>query len=256
MHETDSLTGENIIRSQRNIIVSDDGGKTGFAILGIMMDSTFILRIKTVGAGACVNYGDQIHFVFNDSSELRLTNMAQFNCEAQSSLYFNFKNNNFDALQKLSEKPIAKLTVWTKTRFISKAFNTETAEKMNNLLACFDQAFGDDTFVRLMNNSVFTRVEKQPEFEGGVNAFLKFIKANLRYPPVLRQMGGEGTVYVEFLVNKDGSITDVHTLRGFHPDADAEAERVIKLMPPWIPGSHHGKTVTVRFVMPIKFKIS
>ena len=94
MNETDSLTGENIIRSQRNIIISDDGGKTGFAILGILMDSTFILRIKTVGAGACVNYGDQIHFVFNDSSELRLTNMAQFNCEAQSSLYFNFKNNN------------------------------------------------------------------------------------------------------------------------------------------------------------------
>ena len=256
MHETDSLTGENIIRSQRNIIISDDGGKTGFAILGILMDSTFIISIKTVGAGACVNYGDQIHFVFNDSSKLQLNNMAQFNCEAKSSLYFNFQNNNFNALETLSEKTIIKLTVWTKKKVLSKYLSTEAAEKIHNLLACFNRTFGEETFVRLLNNSVYTTVEKQPEFTGGLNAFLQFIKKNLHYPSEFRKTGGEGTVYVEFLVNKDGSISDVHTLRGVHPEVDAEAERVIRLMPPWIPGSHNGKAVKVRFIMPIKFKVS
>jgi hypothetical protein len=68
--ETDSVTSESIIRAQRNIIISEDGGKTGFAFFGLLMDSTFILTIRTVGGGACVNEGDAIHFVFADSSRL------------------------------------------------------------------------------------------------------------------------------------------------------------------------------------------
>lgn len=167
MNETDTLTGESIIRSQRNIIISDDEGKTGFAISAFLMDSTFIIIIKTVGASACINYGDQIHFVFNDSSTLQLNNMGQFNCEAKSSLYFNARNNNFHALQTLLEKRISKLTVWTKKRFLSKYLTTEAAEKIHILLACFNRTLGDDTFVRRVNNSVFVIVENQPEFRGG-----------------------------------------------------------------------------------------
>ena len=254
MHETDSLTGANIIRSQKNIIISDDGGKTGFAILGFLMDSTFVITIKTVGGGPCVNYGDEVHFVFNDSSNLKLANMSQFNCEAKSSLYFSHDHRNFDALQTLSQKTISRMTVWTRSKFVSKDLRVEDAEKIRDLLACFNQAHGDDTFVNLLNRSVFVKVDKQPEFKGGTHAIMQFLKKNIQYPRSIRESGEQGTVYVSFLVNKDGSITDVHIVKGAHPELNAEAERLVRSMPPWNPGTHKGKPVTVKFVIPIKFR--
>ena len=200
--------------------------------------------------------GDQVHFLFSDSSILELNNMGQFNCEAKSSLYFNEEFSNFDALEMLSEKQLAKLTVWTKKRFVSKKVDTETAAKLNNLLSCFNLQLDEITFSNLNQTKVFTVVEQQPEFIGGLVAMLEFLKKNMRYPAVLRKIGIDGTVYVQFLVNKDGSITNVETIRSMHPAADAEAERVIKLMPPWRPGYQNGRPVIVRFVMPIKFKVS
>ena len=254
--ETDSLSGQKITRAQKNIIISDDGGKTGFALFGLLVDSTFIFNIRTVGGGACVNTGDKIDLIFADSSRLELTNMAQFNCEAKSSLYFSKKFNNYHILQSLLEKSVVKLAVWTKTKFVSKSVDPGSANKIRALLACFDASLGNNTFFALMKESIFSAVDVQPEFMGGYPAMLDYIKKNLRYPSIVRQRGVQGTVYVGFLVNKDGSITDVETVKGVHPDIDEEAERVIKLMPPWKPGTENQIPVTVRFVMPIKFKIS
>jgi periplasmic protein TonB len=106
------------------------------------------------------------------------------------------------------------------------------------------------------DNQIFTVVEQQPEFEGGYEAMNNFIRKNLRYPASARRMGVDGTVYVQFVVGKDGSITEVKTIRGISADCDREAERVIKSMPPWRAGRQNGKPVFVRFVLPIKFKLS
>jgi protein TonB len=106
------------------------------------------------------------------------------------------------------------------------------------------------------DNKIFMVVEQQPEFEGGYEAMMNFIRKNMRYPASARRMGIDGTVYVSFVVGKDGSIADVKVLRGISADCDKEAVRVVQMMPPWKPGKQNGKNVFVRFNLPIKFKLN
>lgn len=105
-------------------------------------------------------------------------------------------------------------------------------------------------------NKIFMVVEQQPEFEGGYEAMMNFIRKNMRYPASARRMGIDGTVYVSFVVGKDGTINDVKVLRGISADCDKEAVRVVQMMPPWKPGKQNGKAVFVRFNLPIKFKLN
>ena len=83
---------------------------------------------------------------------------------------------------------------------------------------------------------------------------MEFMRKNLTYPKSSRNKKIDGKVYVQFLVRPDGSITDVTTLRGFSEDFDAEAKRVISIMPKWKPGQHNGKNVFVKYVLPIAFR--
>lgn len=106
------------------------------------------------------------------------------------------------------------------------------------------------------DNKIFTVVEQNPEFQGGYEAMMNFIRKNMRYPASARRMGVDGTVYVSFVVSKDGSISEVKTIRGISADCDKEAMRVVAMMPPWRPGKQNGKPVFVRFVLPIKFKLN
>ncbi|HEX8038609.1 MAG TPA: energy transducer TonB [Chryseosolibacter sp.] len=105
-------------------------------------------------------------------------------------------------------------------------------------------------------NKIFTVVEQQPEFAGGYEAMMNFIRKNMRYPASARRMGVDGTVYVSFVVSKDGSISEVKVIRGISADCDKEAMRVVGMMPPWRPGKQNGKPVFVRFVLPIKFQLN
>ncbi len=105
-------------------------------------------------------------------------------------------------------------------------------------------------------NKIFMVVEQQPEFEGGYEAMMNFIRKNMRYPASARRMGIDGTVYVSFVVEKDGSINDVSVLRGISADCDKEAVRVVQAMPNWKAGKQNGKPVRVKFNLPIKFKLN
>ena len=97
--------------------------------------------------------------------------------------------------------------------------------------------------------------EVMPTYEGGMEAMMKFIQKKIRYPrPAIRQQI-EGTVFVRFVVRGDGSVTDVQVIRGIHPDCDKEAIRVISMLPSWKGGSHNGRPVGVRMVLPIKFNL-
>jgi periplasmic protein TonB len=102
---------------------------------------------------------------------------------------------------------------------------------------------------------VFDHAEVMPAYEGGNEAMMKFIQKRIRYPrPAIRQEI-EGTVYVRFIVRGDGSVTDVEVIKGIHPDCDKEAMRVIALLPSWKGGSHNGRPVSVRMVLPIRFNL-
>ncbi len=106
------------------------------------------------------------------------------------------------------------------------------------------------------DDQIYTVVEQQPEFPGGMEAMMKFIIKNMKYPPQARRMGTEGRVFIGFVVNLDGKITDVATVKGISMDCDKEASRVIQMMPPWKPGKQNGRAVRVRFVLPVNFKLA
>ncbi len=101
--------------------------------------------------------------------------------------------------------------------------------------------------------TAYTVVEVMPEFPQGRAAFSKYLAANVKYPEQARKDGIHGTVYVSFVVEKDGRINDAKVLRGVRADLDKEALRVVKNMPKWKPGTQRGKPVNVVFNVPIKF---
>lgn len=102
----------------------------------------------------------------------------------------------------------------------------------------------------------FYVIEKKPEFPGGGEAALmKWIVQNIQYPQIAKDMGIKGKVYVQFIIDKDGSVTNVEVIRGVDPSLDKEALRVVKSMPKWKPGEQRGKPVKVSFQIPINFTL-
>jgi TonB family protein len=92
-------------------------------------------------------------------------------------------------------------------------------------------------------------------FPGGQDSLMSFIRQNLRYPEKASEKGIQGKVLVGFIVDKSGKVRDVELKRGVDPLLDAEALRVIRLLPPWEPGMQDGKAVNVSYVLPLNFKL-
>lgn len=101
----------------------------------------------------------------------------------------------------------------------------------------------------------FRVVERLPEFPGGMTEFMKWLTKNLKYPESARRQNQQGTVVVSFIVNTDGSTSEIKVVRPRHPDLDREAVRVMRLMPKWKPGEDHGKVCRTMISIPIVFKI-
>ena len=104
-------------------------------------------------------------------------------------------------------------------------------------------------------NKVFDIVEQQPMFPGGQTALMKYLSEHTKYPVVAQENGVQGRVTVQFVVEKDGSISDVHVLRGVDPSLDKEAVRVVKSMPRWTPGKQNGINVRVNYRVPVLFRL-
>jgi protein TonB len=97
--------------------------------------------------------------------------------------------------------------------------------------------------------------EVMPAFEGGMEGMMKFLQKKLRYPRRAQERKEEGTVFVSFIIDPQGEVTDVELVKGFFPDCDKEAMRVISLMNKWKPGMQNKMPVAVKMVLPIKFKL-
>jgi TonB family protein len=106
------------------------------------------------------------------------------------------------------------------------------------------------------DGEIFTIVEESASPEGGFPALYEYITANLKYPEEAKMKGVEGKVFVEFTVNKDGTLQDIHATKGIGAGCDSEAVRVMNGSPKWIPASQRGKTVRQRMVLPITFKLN
>ena len=102
---------------------------------------------------------------------------------------------------------------------------------------------------------IFTVVEQMPMFPGGDGALMGYLRDNIHYPTVAAENGVQGRVVVGFVVERDGSITDVKILRGVDPSLDREAMRVVKNMPKWTPGKQNGSAVRVKYQVPVSFRL-
>ena len=105
------------------------------------------------------------------------------------------------------------------------------------------------------NDMVFDVVEVMPQYPGGQIAMMKYIMENIKYPKQAVKERIQGRVTVRFIVEKDGSISDVKPILSVHPLLNKEAVRVVESMPKWTPGKQNGKPVRVRFNLPVMFKL-
>ena len=106
-----------------------------------------------------------------------------------------------------------------------------------------------------VENKVFDVVEQMPSFPGGPQALMEYLSNNVKYPVVAQENGVQGRVVVSFVVERDGSITDVKVVRSVDPSLDKEASRVVKSMPRWIPGKQNGQAVRVKYNVPVAFRL-
>jgi protein TonB len=102
---------------------------------------------------------------------------------------------------------------------------------------------------------VFDVVEQMPEFPGGAAALMEYLSKSIKYPAIAEENGIQGRVVCTFVVERDGSVTDVQVARSVDPSLDKEAIRVLKKMPRWIPGKQNGQAVRVKYTVPVTFRL-
>lgn len=104
------------------------------------------------------------------------------------------------------------------------------------------------------DNTIYTKVDKMPEFPGGQVALVKYLSKNIKYPVKYKKEKINGRVFVSFVIDKEGKVTQPKILRSLNDECDAEALRVISKMPDWIPGEKEGRKVAVQFGLPVNFE--
>lgn len=119
----------------------------------------------------------------------------------------------------------------------------------------YDKKNNNSTASSNTNGHVFTVVEQMPQFPGGDAALMGYIRDTMHYPTIAKENGVQGRVVVSFVVEKDGSITNVAVLRSVGPSLDREAIRIVRSMPRWIPGKQNGHTVSVKYQVPVTFRL-
>ena len=146
----------------------------------------------------------------------------------------------------------------------------EELNKTNTAIGAFDVKGNDDAAGEVLKakeviaqpeppkeeeTKVFDVVEQMPSFPGGPSALMQYLSSNIKYPVVAEENGVQGRVVCTFVVERDGSITDVRVIRSVDPSLDKEAVRVVKSMPKWIPGKQNGSAVRVKYTVPVTFRL-
>ena len=160
------------------------------------------------------------------------------------------KSNPWARMKYAYVLPLAALTMTAFARpEVSQVTHEISSAKVTNLVENLQTSRAEIA----PKDSIYAVVDVMPEFPGGMQAMMEFLKNNLRYPEELKAKGTQGNVVVQFVVDKEGSLTDVQVLRSVHPQMDAEAIRVVKAMPRWKPGMQDGKAVAVKYTVPVIF---
>ena len=207
-----------------------------------------------------VEIGGQFAVFGDDGKPLQLTDTTIY---ADDGTYITMESS--DAFDPITGEPCKKLTVTSFSAdgtpgndfFITEAkkngdttmYNIETFSVSGSL---FETLLDVATSTK---DTVYQIAEEMPEFPGGVEALMDFVGKNVKYPEEAKEKEISGRVFVSFVIEKDGSVSNVKVLRGIGGGCDEEAVRVIKGMPKWKPGMQKGKPVRVSYMMPINFKL-
>jgi len=120
----------------------------------------------------------------------------------------------------------------------------------------FGQAGGTDSLSSSSDSTIMVLLDNEPTFKGGMEQMRKWLSKNLKYPPAAKEAGIEGIVYVEFVVEKNGSISNVVVKQGVAPILDEAAVKAVQSMPRWRPCKYKGKRARCMMVLPIQFKLN
>jgi protein TonB len=134
------------------------------------------------------------------------------------------------------------------------AFNVEGQEEAEHVLKV-NEKIVDEVPEVVEDTHVFEVVEQMPQFPGGDAALMQYLSSHIHYPAVAEENGIQGRVVCTFVVEKNGSISDVRVVRSVDAALDREAQRVIKSMPAWIPGKQNGAPVRVKYTVPVTFRL-
>ncbi len=154
-------------------------------------------------------------------------------------------------LDKEAVRAVSLLPDWTPGKYQGKAVPVVYVVPINFKLQT-DEEIGEQAVTDSLYD--YTSIDEQPIFPGGESALFKYIARNTRYPETCKEKGIGGRVFVQFIINKTGKVSNVEVLRSVHPELDQEAMRVISSLPDWTPGKHQGKNVSVQYTIPISFK--
>ena len=135
------------------------------------------------------------------------------------------------------------------------AFNVEGNDETGGDVLKAKEVIAEPEPPKVEETKVFDVVEEMPQFPGGQAALLEYLAKNIKYPVVAEENGVQGRVIVTFVVERDGSITDVRVVKSVDPSLDKEAARVVKSMPKWQPGKQNGSAVRVKYTVPVQFRL-
>ena len=164
-------------------------------------------------------HGEKTHFSRNEKEPFNILMSMKNNCK---------------------RKPKVQKQEMEGTRVVVKAESPEDTAQIKNVES---------------TEKTFEVVEQMPAFPGGDAALMKYLSENIKYPKAAEKAGEQGRVVVNFIVEKDGAISNVNVVRSVTPTLDAEAVRVIKAMPKWVPGKQDGQFVRVKYNVPVSFRL-
>ena len=134
-------------------------------------------------------------------------------------------------------------------------FNVIGNDENGEVLRIKDALITEPVKPRVEENKVFEYVEQMPSFPGGMAALMQYLSKNIKYPPVAEEMNIQGRVICTFVVERDGSVSDIRIAKSVDPSLDKEAVRVVSAMPRWIPGRQNGQNVRVKYTLPVTFRL-
>ena len=136
--DTDKMTGKSTTGAKETLIISEDGGKTGFGIYVFKSQKSLIYSMQAVGAGSCIDDEDKANILFRDGTRIELINDAKFNCDAKFTLYFGGIFGKKRELELLATKEIETMRIWTSDSYVEKDFTSEQSKKLMAITACLN----------------------------------------------------------------------------------------------------------------------